>query len=63
MVFITHNLEQALLLSSKIVIMRNNHTVQEVVPTAGYISRSPSQRADTEEFKNLFFEIIERMKP
>lgn len=62
MLFITHNIEQALLLSSKIVIMRNNHTVHEVTPTADYISRSPSQRTNTEEFKNLFFEIIERMK-
>lgn len=62
MLFITHNIEQALLLSSKILIMRNSHTVHEVTPTADYISRSPSQRINTEEYKNLFFEIIERMK-
>lgn len=62
MLFITHNIDQALLLSSKIVIMGNNHIIQEVHPSVDYISRSPSQRKNTEEFKNLFFEIIEKMK-
>lgn len=62
MLFITHNIEQALLLSDRVVIMGNNHIVHEVNPSSNFIDLPPSLRTNTPEFKILFFEIIEKMK-
>ena len=62
MLFITHNIEQALLLSDRVVIMGNNHIVHEVNPSSYFIALPPSQRTNTPEYKTLFFEIIDKMK-
>ena len=62
MVMITHNIEQALLLSDKIVILGNEYAVHQVIPTDEYIALPPSQRTVNGEFKKLFFDIVEKMK-
>lgn len=62
MVFITHNIEQALVLSDKVLIMGKNHTIHQVVPSDNYIVASPSRRVSMAEFNMLFMEAIEKMK-
>lgn len=62
MVFITHNIEQALLLSDWVVIMGNNQAIQYVIPDKEYVELPPSQRIKKQEYKSLFYEIMERMK-
>lgn len=62
MVFITHNIDQALLLSDRIIILGNNYTIHQVKPTCDFISFSPSQRTNNAEYKTLFLETIEKMR-
>ena len=62
MLFITHNIEQALLLSDRVVVLGNNHIVHLVNPSSNYIALPPSLRTNTPEYKTLFFEVIEKMK-
>jgi len=62
MVFITHNIEQALLLSDRVIILGNKYAVHEVIPSNSYITLPPSERTNTDEYKTLFFEVIEKMK-
>ena len=58
MIFITHNIDQALLLSDRILIMRSPTELLEIKPTKEYCSLSPDERIDTSEYKKLFFEIV-----
>ena len=62
MIFITHNIDQALLLSDRILIMRSPTELLEIKPTKEYCSLSPDERIDTSEYKKLFFEIVENLK-
>lgn len=62
MIFITHNIDQALQLSDRILIMRNSTGLSEIKPTVNYCLLSPDKRIDTEEYKKLFFEIIKNLK-
>ena len=62
MIFITHNIDQALLLSDRILIMRSQTELLEIKPTKEYCSLSPDERIDTSEYKKLFFEIVENLK-
>ena len=62
MVMITHNIEQALLLSDRVLILGKDYAVHEVIPSTEYITLPPSQRAANAEFKKLFFDIVEKMK-
>ena len=49
MIFITHNIDQALLLSDRILIMRSPTELLEIKPTKEYCSLSPDERIDTSE--------------
>lgn len=62
MIFITHNIDQALQLSNRILIMKDTTKLLEIKPTVNYCSLSPDQRMDTDEYKKLFFEIIDKLK-
>ena len=62
MIFITHNIDQALLLSDRILIMRSPTELLEIKPAKEYCSLSPDERIDTSEYKKLFFEIVENLK-
>ena len=62
MVFITHNIEQALMLSDRIIVLGNNHVVHQVIPTNQYVNLPPSLRTNDSDYKKLFFETIEKMK-
>lgn len=62
MVFITHNIEQALVLSDRVLVMGKNHTIHQIVPSDNFIATCPSQRASLSEFDMLFMEAIEKMK-
>ena len=53
--FITHNIDQALLLSDRILIMRSPTELLEIKPAKEYCSLSPDERIDTSEYKKLFF--------
>ena len=62
MIFITHNIDQALLLSNRILIMRSSTELLEIKPVKEYCALSPDERVDTDEYKRLFFEIVENLK-
>ena len=62
MIFITHNIDQALLLSDRILIMRSPTELLEIKPAKEYCSLSPDEIIDTSEYKKLFFEIVENLK-
>lgn len=62
MIFITHNIDQALQLSNRILIMKDSKALSEIKPTISYCSLSPDKRMDTDEYKKLFFEIIDKLK-
>lgn len=62
MVIITHNIEQALLLCDRIIIMGNNYDIHQVLPSVQYSKQSPSQRLVNEEFKKLFFETVDLIR-
>ena len=62
MIFITHNIDQALQLSDRVLIMKNSNELSEIKPTVNYCLLSPDKRVDTDEYKRLFFEIIEKLK-
>lgn len=62
MIFITHNIDQALQLSDRVLIMKNSTNLSEIKPTVNYCSLSPDKRIDTDEYKKTFFEIIEKLK-
>lgn len=62
MIFITHNIDQALQLSNRIIIMYKSAKLSEITPSVKYCSLSPEQRMDTIEYKNLFFDIIDKLK-
>ena len=59
MVFITHDLESALHLSDKIVVMGNHHhhAVHEINLDDHYVSLTPSERENTGEYTDYFFEM------
>lgn len=62
MVLITHNLEQALLLCDHILILGKDSTIDQVIPSDEYVAQPPASRAELDEYKRLFFEIVEKMK-
>lgn len=62
MIFITHNIDQALLLSNRILIMRSSTELLEIKPVKEYCALSPDERVDTDEYKRLFFKIVEKLK-
>ena len=49
MIFITHNIDQALLLSDRILIMRSPTELLEIKPTKEYCSLYPDERIATSE--------------
>lgn len=63
MVIITHNIEQALLLCDRIIIMSNNHELHYINPSDDFIALAPNKRANNVEFKKLFFDVLEIMRP
>lgn len=62
MIFITHNIDQALLLSDRILIMKSSTELLEINPIKEYCALSPDERIDTDEYKKLFFEIVDKLK-
>lgn len=56
-VFITHDLESALLLSDRIIVMGNDHEVHEIELEDYYVSLTPSERENTDQYADYFFEI------
>lgn len=62
MIFITHDIEQALQLSNRIIIMKSSKKILEIVPDAYYSVLSPDKRVNTDEYKKLFIKVLEELK-
>lgn len=62
MVLVTHNLEQALMLCDGILVLGDGFSIRWVNPSDEFLALPPAQREKTDEYKQLFFETIEKMK-
>lgn len=62
LILITHNIEQALQLSDLILIIRNHNAFNHITPSDSFTHLSPAERPMTNEFKQLFFKVLEKMR-
>lgn len=62
MFFITHNIDQALQLSDRILILKSRDGIHEIIPSSDYCRFPPNKRTDTQEYKKLFFNVVGEMK-